>query len=136
MSFGGTSDRPLTIRTGFDDNGDLIYNDRPAGVGRNSARVPGQWNSSANFGYTFSFGNRMVTSGQGVSITSVAGSYSVNMSGAQPQPRYRLGLSVSVQNLLNRPNWNYSGVMTSRNFMQPTSASGVRRINVNMSLSF
>jgi hypothetical protein len=137
INFNASSARPLTIRTGFDENGDLIYNDRPVGVGRNSERVPGQWTSSANFGYTFSFGSRMVTGGQGVSITSVAGAYTVNMSGGQPQPRYRLGLSVSITNLFNRAQWGgYSGVMTSRNFMQPTSATGVRRINVNMNLSF
>ena len=36
VNFTGSSARPLTIRTGFDDNGDLIYNDRPEGVGRNA----------------------------------------------------------------------------------------------------
>ena len=29
---------PYTIRTGRDDNGDLVFNDRPAGVGRNTER--------------------------------------------------------------------------------------------------
>ena len=32
---------PYTITTGRDDNGDLIFNDRPSGVGRNTARAPG-----------------------------------------------------------------------------------------------
>jgi hypothetical protein len=136
MGFNGTSGRPLTIRTGFDDNGDLIFNDRPAGVGRNSERVPGQWSSNASFGYSIPLGTRQVSSGGGVSITSVNGIMSANMN-TQPVPRYRLSLSVSIQNLLNRANWTgYSGVMTSRNFLQPTVASGVRRVNVNMGLSF
>ena len=38
----GSSGTPYTIQTGFDDNGDLIFNDRPAGVGRNTARASTQ----------------------------------------------------------------------------------------------
>ena len=96
MNLGATSGRPLTIRTGSDDNGDLIFNDRPAGVGRNSVRVPGQWTSSANFGYAFSFGSRQVASGGGVSITQAAGgALTVNVAGSQPVARYRLNLSVN-----------------------------------------
>jgi hypothetical protein len=137
LNLSRNSSRPLTIRTGFDDNGDLIYNDRPIGVGRNSARVPGQFTSSANFGYTFSFGHRQVNSGGGVSITANAGAPTVNITGNQAVARYRLNLSVSMQNPFNRPNYNgYSGVMTSTNFLQPTSASGVRRTTVNLGLSF
>ena len=33
-----SSGSPYTIHTGLDDNGDQIFNDRPAGVGRNSVR--------------------------------------------------------------------------------------------------
>ena len=138
MSLSGSSRRPLNIRTGFDDNGDLIFNDRPAGVGRNSVRVPGQWGSSASFGYAFSFGSRQVASGGGVSITQAAGgALSVNMTGSEPVPRYRLNLSVNIQNLFNRPTYGgYSGVITSPSFLQPTSASGVRRTNINLNLTF
>ena len=38
MNFNTASGNPYTIRTGFDENGDLIYNDRPDGVGRNTER--------------------------------------------------------------------------------------------------
>jgi hypothetical protein len=131
-----TSARPLTIRTGTDDNGDLIFNDRPMGVGRNSARVPGTFGSNASFGYTFSFGDRMVSNAGGVSITSVNGVLTANANQA-PTPRYRLGFSVNIQNLLNRPQWNgYSGTLTSKNFLKPSSASGVRQIRMNVNLSF
>ncbi len=137
MGISRASGRPLTIRTGFDDNADLIFNDRPIGVGRNSARVPGQWSSSASFGYTFSFGSRQVDSGTGVSITSNAGALTVNTTGGQQVARYRLSLSANVQNVFNQPTYNgYSGVMTSTNFLQPTSASGVRRTTLNLGLSF
>ena len=138
MNLGASSQRPLTIRTGFDDNGDLIFNDRPDGVGRNSVRVPGQWNSSANFGYAFSFGSRRVASGGGVSITQAAGgALSVNVANSEAVARYRLNLSVNIQNLFNRPTYGgYSGVLTSPSFLQPTSASGVRRTNININLTF
>jgi hypothetical protein len=138
MSLNGSSRRPLTIRTGFDDNGDLIFNDRPAGVGRNSVRVPGQWGSSASFGYAFSFGSRRVASGNGVSITQAAGgALTVNVANSEAVARYRLNLSVNIQNLFNRPTYNgYSGVLTSPSFLQPSSASGVRRTNININLTF
>jgi Carboxypeptidase regulatory-like domain len=41
LSINGSSALPLNVRTGTDDNGDLVFNDRPAGVGRNSARTMG-----------------------------------------------------------------------------------------------
>jgi hypothetical protein len=138
MSLNGSSRRPLTIRTGVDDNGDLIFNDRPAGVGRNSVRVPGQWGSSASFGYAFSFGSRRVASGGGVSITQAAGgALTVNVANSEAVARYRLNLSVNMQNLFNRPTYGgYSGVITSPTFLQPTSASGVRRTTMNINLTF
>jgi hypothetical protein len=136
IGFNRTSERPLTIRTGTDDNGDLIFNDRPAGVGRNSARVPGTFGSNASFGYTFSLGSRMVSNAGGVSITSVNGVLTANANQA-PTARYRLGLSVNIQNLLNRPQWNgYSGTLTSRNYLKPSNASGVRQIRMNLNFSF
>ncbi len=36
-----SSGQPLNVTTGRDDNGDTIFNDRPAGVGRNSGRTAG-----------------------------------------------------------------------------------------------
>ena len=128
---------PLSIRTGLDDNGDLIFNDRPVGVGRNSERTTGQWNSFGFLAYAFSLGSRSVTSGGGVSITSQGGGLVVNQMGMQTVPRYRLQVGVSIQNITNRPNYSgYSGVMTSPLFLKPTSAQGVRRITFNAGLSF
>ena len=36
-----SSGQPLNVTTGRDDNGDTVFNDRPAGVPRNSERTPG-----------------------------------------------------------------------------------------------
>ena len=137
LGFGGTSAPPLTIRTGTDDNGDLVFNDRPAGVGRNSARTRATWNSNANFSYAFTLGKKQVTSGGGVQIMGSPAGLTVNTTGAQTQPRYRLNVFVNIQNLLNQPAYTgFSGIMTSPFFLQPTTASGVRRVTLNTSVSF
>ena len=137
LTVGGSSAAPLTIRTGIDDNGDLVFNDRPVGVGRNSARTRGTTNSSANFTYSFTLGKKQVTTGGGVQVMGSPAGLTVSPTAVQAVPRYRLNLSVSVQNLFNRPVYSgFSGVMTSPFFLQPTSASGVRRVTFNMNVSF
>jgi hypothetical protein len=130
-----SSARPLTITTGLDDNGDLIFNDRPAGLGRNSARTSGQWNSSANFNYSIALGKRQI-SGSGVSISSVNGVLSANAM-TQAVPRYRVIIGVSIQNLTNHANYStYNGVMNSPLFLQPIFPQGVRTVRFNLGLSF
>lgn len=137
LSVTGSSAPPLTIRTGTDDNGDLIFNDRPAGVGRNSARTRGYWNTSANFGYSFTLGKKQVTSGGGVQIMGSPAGLTVNPTAAQTMPRYRLNVSVNIQNLFNQPVYSgFSGILTSPFFLQPTVASGLRRIMFNTNVSF
>lgn len=137
ISLNWNSAPPLTIRTGTDDNADLIFNDRPAGVGRNSGRTASQFNSSAFFSYAIPLGSRMVSSGGGVSITSSGGGLVINQVGAQSIPRYRLNIGVNIQNLTNRANYSgYSGVINSPNFMKPLVVQGVRRVNFNIGLSF
>jgi Carboxypeptidase regulatory-like domain len=137
LGFTGASAPPLTIRTGFDDNGDLVFNDRPLGVGRNSARTRPTYNSSASFGYSFTLGKKQVTSGGGVQIMGSPAGLVVNPTAAQTMPRYRLNVSVNIQNLLNQPVYSgFSGIMTSPFFLKPTSASGVRRVTVSTNVSF
>lgn len=137
FSFSGSSAPPLTIRTGIDDNGDLIFNDRPAGVGRNSARTVATWNSSASVSYSLAIGRKQITSGGGVQIMGSPAGLTVNPTGAQTTPRYRVGISANVQNLFNQPFYSgFSGVMTSPFFLRPTQASGVRRVTLNTTVSF
>ena len=133
----GQSALPLTIRTGIDDNADLVFNDRPAGVGRNSARTMGSWNTTANLGYSFALGKKTVTSGGGVQIMGSPAGLTVNPTGMQTQPRYRLNLSMTIQNLLNQPVYSgFSGIETSTFFLKPTQATGLRRLTFNMNVSF
>jgi hypothetical protein len=61
----------------------------------------------------------------------------VNPSPATTTPRYRLNVSVSINNLLNRPVYSgYGGIITSPFFLRLTVASGVRRITFNTNVSF
>src|SRR4029078_12621276 len=58
INFNAASAPPYTIRSGFDTNGDLVFNDRPDGVGRNSARAVGQWSMNGFFTYSWQFGTK------------------------------------------------------------------------------
>jgi len=129
---------PYTIRTGVDTNGDLIFNDRPAGVGRNSERGDGRFDLSGFFVYTFMFGKRRVQLPPGIMINgSPAGNFTVTQMQIDPLPRYRLGLVVNAQNLTNHTNYTgYNGSMTSRFFGQATNVAGMRKVDVGLNFSF
>jgi hypothetical protein len=132
-----SSGSPYTIRTGYDDNGDLMFNDRPAGVGRNSVRGASQWYTYASLSYVIGFGKRKVPLPPGVYVLPSGGGLNVGTMTGQEAPRYRLTLSLFVTNLTNHPNYtNYSGLMTSPFFMQPTVVEGVRRFDLMAAISF
>jgi hypothetical protein len=140
------SGNPYTITTGFDDNGDTFFNDRPAGVGRLTQRTPMSWTPTLRLGYTFGFGHAKAgaaaVGAPGVAIMVMNG---IVMSAAgapgapagSAAPRYRATLSVSVNNFINRTNLTgYSGVLTSPFFGQPTAAGNLRRVEAALSFSF
>jgi hypothetical protein len=132
----GSTGTPYTILTGRDNNGDLIFNNRPAGVGRNTARAAAQWSLNLFMGYSFTFGPRVTLPGGPIFYGTPAG---VSMTTFTPpeQGRYRMGLNVSIQNLTNHANLTgYSGVLTSPFFGRPTSAMSARRVSVGMNLGF
>ena len=56
MTVGGNSGTPYNVTTGFDNNNDSIFNDRPAGVGRNSVRTSSQATMSATLSYSLGLG--------------------------------------------------------------------------------
>jgi hypothetical protein len=129
---------PYTLQTGFDDNGDLIFNDRPRDVTRNTERATGQFTLNGSVSYQFTFGKPVtVGPGQGpIAISSGPGGALTVVQIQQPG-RYRISVFAQGQNLLNRANYaGYSGVMTSRFFGQPTTVLGTRRIDIGISLGF
>ena len=50
------SARPYNVTTGFDDNGDAVFNDRPAGVSRNSERSAAQVTADLRLTKSFDLG--------------------------------------------------------------------------------
>jgi hypothetical protein len=137
LSVFGQSAPPITVRSGTDDNGDLVFNDRPDGVGRNSKRTMSMWNTSLNFGYSFTLGKKTVTSTGGVQIMGSPAGLTVNPTGAQTMPRYRLNIGVNVNNVFNQAAYSgFGSILTSQFFLKPTVAGGLRRITFNTNVSF
>lgn len=126
---------PYAMLSGRDDNGDGIFNDRPAGVGRNTLRASGQTTVNANFGYVFAFGR---TASQPPVVGVFGGGASAQVRTFDPgSARYRLQLFVNIQNLANERNYvGYSGTLTSPFFGKPTAVAGMRKIDVGIGLSF
>jgi hypothetical protein len=142
---------PYTITTGIDNNGDTVFNDRPADVGRNSGRGANQWNASLRVNRSFNLGGaaaggptfiggapggaanqRMPGGGEGGGPVV----REMIMDGSTPS-RYRLDLYAQVTNLFNTTNLNqFVGNLRSPYFGLATSAAPARRMEIGASLSF
>jgi hypothetical protein len=138
------SGTPYNITTGFDTNGDGVFNDRPGGVARNSALTPGQWDLGARVSYAIGFGQRRQTAGGGGTVVMIqmgggGGGMppgGVSVSGADSK-RYRLEFYASAQNVTNHGNYvGYSGVMTSPFFGRPTTVLNPRKVELGMRFGF
>lgn len=137
INLGGGTAGPYTIRTGRDDNGDLVFNDRPAGVGRNTERARGQFNANVNLMYSIPFGKQKIALPPGIAITMAGGAPSVSTIANPDAARYRLMLMCSIMNLTNRRNYGgFSGTMTSPFFGKPTMVMGTRKVDLGVGFSF
>ena len=126
---------PYTMLSGRDDNGDGIFNDRPAGVGRNTLRASGQTTVNANFSYVFAFG-RTAALPPAVGVFGGGAAAQVRTFD-QGTARYRLQVFVNAQNLTNERNYvGYSGTRTSPFFGKPTAVSGMRKIDFGVGINF
>jgi hypothetical protein len=132
------SAQPYTIKTGVDNNGDLIFNDRPDGVGRNSARGDASFNLNGNFNYVFMFGKRKVQMPPGIMIMGgPGGGLNVTQMQVDPLPRFRLNVFVNAQNLTNHRNYSgFSGTLTSPFYGRATNVQGMRKIDIGMGFTF
>ena len=151
----GSSALPYNITTGLDANGDTVFNDRPAGVDRNSARGASQWTANVRFNKSIGLGG--VRSGPpnmpipppppppggGAMAQRVGGGGPGGGDGPQmvvmegTNARYRLDLFLNIQNAFNHVNYNaFIGNQLSPFFGTPTSAMPPRRIEVGFSLGF
>jgi len=139
--FQATSALPYNITTGFDNNGDTVINDRPAGVGRNSARGAGRWEIGSRLSWGRDFGpeQQQTAGGPQIRMVRIGGG-----DGAAPPSlpnaatkKYRLEFYAQAFNLLNHANLGaFSGVETSPFFGQATSAQPPRRMELGMRFNF
>jgi hypothetical protein len=134
------SGAPYTITTGADDNRDGVSNDRPAGVGRNSARGTWRWDLNLRISRGFGFGGERQSEDGGAVVqrrVDAEGGGPVMMMMERTTDRFRVDFYVQGYNLLNRSNYlNYSGSLQSPFFGQPTSAGPARRVEVGLLFAF
>jgi hypothetical protein len=138
FNLNGSTGTPYSIRTGRDENGDSVFNDRPDGVGRNTERAAMQLAMNINLNYMFAFGR---SSGGGPPIVGIMipapGAAPTVMTASGPPTRYRLGFFVQMQNVTNRANYSgYSGTLTSPFFGQPTMVLNPRKIDFGVNFGF
>ena len=141
LNFRAQSGMPYNVTTGVDLNGDGIFNDRPAGVARNSAYTAAQWDLGLRVAYAFFFGPRAQTGMGGgpmvVTIGGPGGGMPGAIGGAANDRRFRIELYASAQNVTNHFNYiGYSGVITSPFFAEPTNVLNPRKIEVGMRFGF
>jgi hypothetical protein len=137
-TFNASSALPYNITTGFDDNGDSVSNDRPAGVGRNSARGKGRWEVNTRLGWGFGFGGVREPSASAGPVMIRMGSDGgmPSLPGMNTQ-RFRLEFYAQAFNVFNHTNLsNFTGVQTSPFFGLPTAAQPGRRMEFGTKLSF
>jgi hypothetical protein len=135
LNVNGSTAPAYTFLTGRDDNGDGVFNDRPAGIGRNTLRATGQQTVNLFAAYQFAFGH-MAPLPPGIGIFGGGGTAQVRAFD-QGTKRYRLQLYVQAQNLANRANYlGYSGTLISPFFGRPTTVSAMRKIDVGLGLNF
>ncbi len=136
------SGMPYNVTTGRDNNTDGVFNDRPAGTGRNSERGAAQVDLGGRMSYAIGFGTRKQTGGGpgGMAVRvemGGGGGLAPGFGGGAEEKRYRVEFYVSGQNLLNRANFtSYSFVETSPFFGQPTAAANPRKLQVGARFSF
>jgi hypothetical protein len=127
---------PYTLLTGQDNNGDGIFNDRPAGVGRNTLRASGQHNVNLFAGYNFAFGHSSAPLPPGIGVFGAGGATQIRTID-QGQARFRLQVYVQAFNVTNEANFiGYSGTLTSPFFGQPTAVTNMRKIDFGINFGF
>jgi hypothetical protein len=147
VNFRAQSGTPYNVTTGADINGDGVFNDRPDGTPRNSARTSPQWDVGLRVSYAIGFGTRPQSAGAGpggqtVVMIGGGGGAGGGMpggfgGGGAADKRFRVEVYASVQNLTNHDNYiGYSGVQTSPFYAQPTNVLNPRKIEIGTRFQF
>lgn len=138
LNVNASSASRYTVRTGGDDNADGIFNDRPAGIGRNTELGASQWSLNGTFAYAIAFGKgRSTPNPGGIMVQSAPGQAPVVTTFAVPQARFRVQFIVQAQNLTNHANYGgYSGTRTSLHFGTPTLVMNPRKVDFGIGFLF
>ena len=133
------SGTPFDITTGRDDNGDTLFNDRPAGVTRNTGVGPSRINVDLRAGWARSFGaKRAPRPGEGMRVVRIGGGDGVPDTSNPGEPqRYRVSLYAQVFNLFNRTNPIAVGtILGSPFFGRAVVTDPGRRIELGATFAF
>jgi hypothetical protein len=121
---------PYNMTTGRDDNDDGVFNDRPAGIDRNSLRGDTTWGLNLNLSRRFALSG-VTTVPQGGQRFGGPGGRGGNGVGKS------IELFVQAQNVLNHvTHTGYTGNLLSPFFGQPTSVGQPRDVNVGLRFNF
>jgi len=129
-NFRAQSALPYNITMGTDPNGDGVFNERPAGVTRNSGRGDATKNLDLTLTWRLSLGQRGSGDTRGARATQ-------RPSAGRDSDSFRFEIFARATNVLNVANpLNFSGVLTSPFFGLPTSAAPARRVAVGTRVWF
>jgi Carboxypeptidase regulatory-like domain len=133
-----SSATPYTITTGRDENGDTVFNDRPAGVGRNSERGAAQFNGTVRVTKSLAIGGAAGgVPGRPGATPSGGDASSIGSADGGRSAGRRMDVYAQVSNPFNYVNDNaFVGTQLSPFFGQATSAGPARRVELGLSLSF
>ena len=148
FNFNRNSGVPYNWTTGFDDNDDGVFNDRPFGVTRNALRGEPTWNLNLNVSRRFALGGLRAPGtpsnpaggalfqrgGGGGGFGGPGG----RGGGGNNNSRFNVEIFASANNVLNHvTRTGYSGNESSaRFFRQATSVGQARDINVGLRFNF
>jgi hypothetical protein len=132
------SGAPYNVTTGFDENGDSVVNDRPAGVSRNAARGAARLSLDLRLSWSRGFGPERQPRGPTAHIMRMGdGEMPPDIPAGDANRRFQASLYAQAFNATNHTNpIAYSGVRTSPFFGQPSQAEPGRRIELGLSLGF
>lgn len=137
-AYNARSALPYTVTTGFDDNLDTTFNDRPIGFQRNTER--GDWLNrfDLNISYIFSFLNRKNNdSGKAYTVVTTASETNSGFDFTDPEKRFSIKLFANIENIFNQTNLqNFIGVRTSPLFRQAITADEARKITLGLRFNF
>jgi hypothetical protein len=95
-----SSGQPLNVTTGRDDNGDTIFNDRPAGYGRNSKRTSGYSQLDLGLSRSFRLARTRLTARMDVfnalNTVNYSGFFNFGASGVRPDEAGTLAFQPTV----------------------------------------